>query len=117
MTYSGEEGSFMSAIYCPLNYQFNNTNRMFSELLTDPDQLEDKMCVCGPYNGKGLLCGECIDGYGPCWIWSLHLLHYKTSECCFYSFSCPGRLSLPGESAVTEISSVVRLRFGETTES
>ena len=21
--------------------------------------------MCGPYNRKGLLCGECIDGYGP----------------------------------------------------
>jgi hypothetical protein len=36
---------------------------MYSELPSDPDLLNEMMC--GPYNRKGLLCGECIDGYGP----------------------------------------------------
>ena len=36
---------------------------MFSELPGDPDLLNDAMC--GPYNRNGLLCGRCIDGYGP----------------------------------------------------
>ena len=36
---------------------------MSSEIPSDPDMLDDVMC--GPYNRKGLLCGECIDGYGP----------------------------------------------------
>ena len=42
----------------------NNTNRiLYSEMPTDPDLLDDVMC--GHYNRKGLLCGRCIDGYGP----------------------------------------------------
>ena len=36
---------------------------MYSEMPSDPNMLHDVMC--GPYNRKGLLCGECIDGYGP----------------------------------------------------
>ena len=78
VTYSGEEGLFYVS-FCPLNYKFNNTNRMFSELTTDPDQLEDKMC--GPYNRKGLLCGECIDGYGP----GVYTLDSKCANCSKFS--------------------------------
>ena len=33
--------------------------------------------MCGPYNRKGLLCGECIDGYGPA-VYSRNL---KCSNC------------------------------------
>ena len=36
---------------------------MYSELPSDPDLLNEVMC--GLYNRKGLLCGECINGYGP----------------------------------------------------
>ena len=38
-------------------------DRMHSVLPCVPDKLNDMMC--GPYNRKGLLCGRCIDGYGP----------------------------------------------------
>ena len=48
---------------CPFIYTRNSTNRMYFELPSDPDLLNEVMC--GPYNRKGLLCGECIDGYGP----------------------------------------------------
>ena len=41
----------------------NHTNRLYSILPSDPDMINDRMC--GPYNRKGVLCGECIDGYGP----------------------------------------------------
>jgi hypothetical protein len=41
----------------------NTTNRLWSELPTDPGKLNATMC--GPYNREGLLCGKCIDGYGP----------------------------------------------------
>ena len=61
MTYSGQGGLFYTGI-CPFSYKFNHTNRLFSQLTTDPDLLNDT--TCGPYNRKGLLCGECIDGYG-----------------------------------------------------
>ena len=49
--------------FCPLRHTKNNTDRLYSELPSDPDLLNDTMC--GPYNRKGLLCGRCIDGYGP----------------------------------------------------
>ena len=49
---------------CPLAHTaMNHTNRILSELPSDPDQLNDMMC--GPYNRRGLLCGQCISGYGP----------------------------------------------------
>ena len=50
--------------WCPLtlgNWE-NITNRLWSELPSDPDMLNATMC--GPYNRKGYLCGKCIDGYG-----------------------------------------------------
>ena len=48
---------------CLFGHTSNMTNRVFSELPTNPDQLNEAMC--GPYNRRGLLCGRCIDGYGP----------------------------------------------------
>ena len=48
---------------------------MFSELPSDPDLLNDTMC--GPYNRKGLLCGRCIDGYGP----AVYSLGMKCADC------------------------------------
>ena len=60
---STEQEGLYYAGYCPLSHTDNNTNRMYSELPSDPDLLNEMMC--GPYNRKGLLCGECIDGYGP----------------------------------------------------
>ena len=61
-TSTKQEGLYYAG-YCPFSHTQNNTNRMFSELPSDPDLLNEVMC--GPYNRKGLLCGECIDGYGP----------------------------------------------------
>ena len=60
---STEQEGLYYAGHCPFGHTENNTNRMFSELPSDPDRLNEVMC--GPYNRKGLLCGECIDGYGP----------------------------------------------------
>ena len=61
-TSTEQEGLYYAGI-CPFGPTENNINRMFSELPSDPDQLNEVMC--GPYNRKGLLCAECIDGYGP----------------------------------------------------
>ena len=47
---------------CQLRYIENNTDRMWSELLSSPEVLNEAMC--GPYNREGLLCGRCIEGYG-----------------------------------------------------
>ena len=60
---STEQEGLYYAGYCPFRHTENNTDRMFSEMPRDPDLLNDTMC--GPYNRKGLLCGRCIDGYGP----------------------------------------------------
>ena len=49
--------------YCPLTHTVNSTNRMYSEMPSNVSQLDEVMC--GPYNRRGLLCGECKDGYGP----------------------------------------------------
>ena len=48
---------------CPLTFGNwkNITNRLWSELPSDPDMLNATMC--GPYNREGLLCGKCIGGY------------------------------------------------------
>ena len=62
VTYSGYDGVFYGS-NCPLFYKANNSDRLFSELPSDPELLEDAMC--GTYNRKGFQCAECIDGYGP----------------------------------------------------
>ena len=49
--------------YCPFRHTVNSTNRMYSEMPSNASQLDEMMC--GPYNRRGLLCGECKDDYGP----------------------------------------------------
>ena len=61
-TFSQLDGQYYGGS-CPFFHLTNRTNRKYAELPSDPDMLDDAMC--GPYNRKGLLCGECIDGYGP----------------------------------------------------
>ena len=60
---------------CPFLHTVNNTNRLFSEMPGDPDTLDDVMC--GPYNRKGLLCGECFDGFGP----AVYSIDFKCANC------------------------------------
>ena len=60
---------------CPFGHTVNSTNRMLWEMPSDPDMLDEVMC--GPYNRKGFLCGECIDGYGP----AVYSLEYKCANC------------------------------------
>ena len=80
VTYSGVDGLFYVG-HCPLNYKFNSTNRIYSQLPTDPDLLDGMMC--GPYNRKGLLCGQCIEGYGP----GVYTLDNKCADCSKFSTS------------------------------
>ena len=61
VTYAGQEGLYYIG-YCPFVIK-SNTNGLFFELPSDPDNLTEVMC--GAYNRKGLLCGRCIDRYGP----------------------------------------------------
>ena len=67
---STEQEGLYYAGNCPFRHTGNKTDRMYSELHRDPDLLNDTMC--GPYNRKGLLCGRCIDGYGPA-VYSLDM--------------------------------------------
>ena len=55
---------------CPFRHTVNDTNRIFSEMPDDPELLDDVMC--GHYNRRGLLCGECYDGFGPA-VYSIDL--------------------------------------------
>ena len=74
VTYNTDDDHYYSG-FCPYSYKENTTNRLFSILPTDPERLSDSLC--GPYNRKGLLCGECIDGYGPV-VYSLDM---KCADC------------------------------------
>ena len=72
---STEQEGLYYAGRCPFRHTENNTDRVFSELPGDPDLLNDTMCR--PYNRKGLLCGRCIDGYGP----AVYSLDMKCANC------------------------------------
>ena len=74
VTFSGQKGLYYTG-KCPFGHSGNRTDRMHSELPCDPDKLNDMMC--GPYNRKGLLCGRCIDGYGP----SVYSYDLKCADC------------------------------------
>ena len=67
-TSTEQEGLYYVGYY-PLRYT-ENTDRVLSDMPSDPNILNDTMC--GPYNRTGLLCGRCIDGYGPA-VYSLDM--------------------------------------------
>ena len=48
---------------CQHAFASNITSRVYLSVPNDSAQLDSQFC--GSYNRKGLLCGECIDGYGP----------------------------------------------------
>ena len=48
---------------CPYLPRLNITNRASFELPRDPAELDQTLC--SHYHRTGLLCGECISGYGP----------------------------------------------------
>ena len=73
---SAGEGDQYYISDCPFRHTVNNTNRIYSdEMPADSDLLDEVMC--GPYNRKGLLCGRCIDGYGP----TAHILDLRCANC------------------------------------
>ena len=73
-TPSEKEGKYYIG-QCPFTHTINRTNRLYSEMPSNASQLDEVMC--GPYNRRGLLCGECKDGYGPA-VYSLSL---KCTDC------------------------------------
>ena len=60
---------------CPYGLTFTIINRLYSEMPSNASQLDEVMC--GPYNRRGLLCGECKDGYGP----AVYSLDMKCTNC------------------------------------
>ena len=62
ITSSDQEGLYYIGP-CPFALTINRTSRVYSRLPSDPNELNDTMC--GPFNRRGLLCGNCIDGFGP----------------------------------------------------
>ena len=54
-TYAGYRDYYYTGL-CPFRHTVNNTNRLFSEMPSDPDMLDDVMC--GHFHRKGLLCGK-----------------------------------------------------------
>ena len=88
-TSAGEEDQYYIG-KCPFRHTVNNTKQIYSEMPSDPGLLDDVMC--GSYNRKGLLCGECIDGYGP----TADVLDLKCVNCSKLSeyFSIPQYLVL-----------------------
>ena len=80
VTFSGQEGVFYAG-HCPYSYKPKRSNPLGSRLPSDADLLNEAMC--GPYNRKGLLCGECIDGYGP----GVYTLDRKCVDCSKFCMS------------------------------
>ena len=68
------QGQYYAGL-CPFRHTENNMDRMFSELPSDPNQLN--VMMCGPYNRTGLLCGRCIDEYGP----AVYSVDMKCANC------------------------------------
>ena len=78
VTSAGEIGPYYAGD-CFFHHTRNKTNRIYSVLPSDPDLLND--VICGPYKRKGLLCGRCIDGYGP----PVYSFDMKCINCSKYS--------------------------------
>ena len=49
--------------FCQHAFASNITSRVYSSVPNDSSQLDSHFCA--PYNRRGLLCGKCIEGYGP----------------------------------------------------
>ena len=73
-TSSEKEGKYYIG-ECPFTHTINSTNRVYSEMPSNAGQLDEVMC--GPYNRRGLLCGECKDGHGP----PAYSLSLKCTDC------------------------------------
>ena len=68
MTYNGsysdeQDSDAVSLGYCPYVYYNNCVNRGYIALPRNTSDLNDVFCA--PLNREGLLCRDCIDGFGP----------------------------------------------------
>ena len=64
MTYDEESGTSTMS-YCPY-FTLQGHNISGPGLINLPDNISElNEYMCGPMNRKGIVCSECIDGYGP----------------------------------------------------
>ena len=76
MTY-GEESGTSTVSYCPY-FTLQGHNISGQGLINLPDNISElNEYMCGPMNRKGIVCSECIDGYGP----SVTSLKFQCSTC------------------------------------
>ena len=76
MTYDEESGT-SSVSYCPY-FTLQGHNISGPRRINLPDNISElNEYMCGPMNRKGIVCSECIDGYGP----SVTSLKFQCSTC------------------------------------
>ena len=74
-TYKVGEGVYVSPCYYFKVDDHNTTEDNYIRLPNNISELNDYMC--GPLNRKGLVCSECVDGFGPL----VTSQRFKCSEC------------------------------------
>ena len=76
---SHDEGSSLTGTVvvgeCPYLLAHNATSRAYSSLPSDPANLTNTMC--GRYHRTGLLCSQCVEGYGP----AVYAYDFHCSKC------------------------------------
>ena len=76
MTYDEESGT-STVSYCPY-FTLQGHKISGPGLINLPDNISElNEYMCGPMNRKGIVCSECIDGYGP----SVTSLKFQCSTC------------------------------------
>ena len=76
MTYDEESGT-STVSFCPY-FTLQGHNISGPGLINLPDDISElNEYMCGPMNRKGIVCSECIDGYGP----SVTSLKFRCSAC------------------------------------
>ena len=73
LTYN-EETDTLSISFCSY-FTLDGRNISTPGFINLPENISDYMC--GPMNRKGIVCSECIDGYGP----SLTSPNFRCSDC------------------------------------
>jgi len=80
MTLNGSSGIIQLGRCSYFNHQ-KPTDRLYLALPTDISRLNDFMC--GPLNRKGLLCRDCLDGFGP----AVFTIGYACENCTGHSYT------------------------------
>ena len=75
MTYEEGRGTFVARCQYFMLHGHNATGQRYIELPENVSDLNEYMC--GPMNRQGLVCSECIEGFGP----SLTSIGYQCANC------------------------------------